>query len=631
MGALMTDAAQGSSRGRLRLSVLVCVLAAAATLGAAGAAQAAPTVTEFTDGITQYMDPFYGPTYPGTLGITAGPDGNVWFTEPFAGRVGRITPSGTITEFSEGISPYTNEYGITQTPGPQGIASGPDGNVWFTEQRADRVARITPSGAVTEFSAGITAGSGPGAIAPGPDGNLWFTEGGVNQVARITPAGVVTEFPTGGTQDYPADIAAGPDGNLWFTEPDSEQIGRITPSGTITQFPDGPADNSRPTQIAAGPDGNMWFTTDGQGSSVARITPSGEVTGFSEGFTGSTGAMGIAAGPDGNMWFTEYIGGADFAVGRITPSGTVSEFTEGISAGSAPEEITAGPDGNMWFSELDLPQVGRITTDAAPAPVVSTGPASALDTTSATLSGSVNPAGSPVSAHFEYGTDTGYGSSTPVQAVSGEAPVAVTASLSGLSPGTTYHYRLVAANALQTNAGGDQTFTTTTSPAAETPPVNPPAGPVPTPPGPTATADTSAPSISGLGLTRNPFVVGGARTPISAVTTSTKHRKGTTLKYSLSEAATVRIVIARRRAGRRSGARCVAATRKLRRAKRCTRFSTNGTLTRASHQGANRVAFSGRISSKALRAGRYRARMIATDAAMNSSAPKTITFTVVRR
>src|SRR5262245_66477187 len=59
---------------------------------------------------------------------------------------------------------------------PFGITRGPDGNLWFTESLAGRIGRITPAGVVTEFSAGITPGSQPAEITAGPDGNPWFTE-----------------------------------------------------------------------------------------------------------------------------------------------------------------------------------------------------------------------------------------------------------------------------------------------------------------------------------------------------------------------------------------------------------------------------------------------------------------------
>src|SRR5262249_38714419 len=101
------------------------------------------------------------------VGITRGPDGNLWFTEALAGKIGRLTPAGGPTGFSAGI-----------TPGgpPTGSTAGPDGNLWFTEQNPDRIGRITPAGVITEFSAGITRFSAPYGITAGPDGNIWFTE-----------------------------------------------------------------------------------------------------------------------------------------------------------------------------------------------------------------------------------------------------------------------------------------------------------------------------------------------------------------------------------------------------------------------------------------------------------------------
>ncbi|MCI4369020.1 MAG: hypothetical protein L3K09_05610, partial [Thermoplasmata archaeon] len=87
----------------------------------------------------------------------------------------------------------------------------------------------------TEFAI-PTVGSEPYYIASGPDGNLWFTEWSTNKIGRITPASVFTEFtiPTAGSQ--PIGIAAGPDGNLWFVENFGQKIGRITPAGVFTEF-----------------------------------------------------------------------------------------------------------------------------------------------------------------------------------------------------------------------------------------------------------------------------------------------------------------------------------------------------------------------------------------------------------
>src|SRR6266702_918325 len=165
--------------------------------------------------------------------------------------------AGTITEFS---TPTANS-------GPVGITAGPDGNLWFTETATNKIGRITTGGAITEFALPTTCGSsggcGPYAITAGPDGNLWFTET-VGKIGRLTTAGSITEFPLPATcaSTYRCGldgITAGPDGNLWFTEFNVNTIGRITPSGSFPGAFGIPTAKSGPRGITAGPDGNLWF------------------------------------------------------------------------------------------------------------------------------------------------------------------------------------------------------------------------------------------------------------------------------------------------------------------------------------------------------------------------------------
>jgi streptogramin lyase len=268
------------------------------------------------------------------IDITRGPDGNLWFTEEnlFGDKIGRITTSGSITEFP--LPTLQNVLG--------GITAGPDGNLWFTELGQDAIGRITPTGNITEFR--LKTGSSFKGITAGPDGNLWFTESDSNAIAigRISTAGIITEFPLPTLQSAPGGITAGPDGNLWFTESDSDNIGRISPAGTITEFPL-PTLQSAPGGITAGPDGNLWFTE--SRDIIGRITSTGDITEFSIPETGGS-PIGITAGPDGNLWFTE---SDSNAIGRISTAGIITEFPL-PTLQSAPGGITAGPDGNLWFT-----------------------------------------------------------------------------------------------------------------------------------------------------------------------------------------------------------------------------------------------------------------------------------------
>jgi streptogramin lyase len=230
--------------------------------------------------------------------IAAGPDGNLWFTEYYDSYIGRITTSG-----------FINEYPIPTVA--IDITAGPDGALWLAES-SNRIGRIVPGGALQQFT--IPFDCNPNGITTGPDGNLWFTGEHGDSIGRLTPGGEFTRFGIPSAGSGPVDITAGPDGNLWFTEGSGGRIGRITTDGHVDEFPL-PASH-QPGAIAAGADGNLWFTQvrrDG----IGRITAAGE---FSEVPLPVAGeARGITAGPDGNIWFTT-------TAGRIAP-GSVSNCT----------------------------------------------------------------------------------------------------------------------------------------------------------------------------------------------------------------------------------------------------------------------------------------------------------------
>jgi virginiamycin B lyase len=116
--------------------------------------------------------------------LTAGPDGALWFTEGAMDKIGRITTDGTITEFP-GVPPS----GTCGTPfvgaDPAGIAVGNDGNLWFTESGSGKVARMSTTGAITEFPVPSGALSGPAFIIRGADKNLWIGESVANKIAKL--------------------------------------------------------------------------------------------------------------------------------------------------------------------------------------------------------------------------------------------------------------------------------------------------------------------------------------------------------------------------------------------------------------------------------------------------------------
>jgi hypothetical protein len=104
---------------------------------------------------------------------------------------------------------------------------------------------------------------------------------------------------------------------------------------------------------------------------------------------------------------------------------------------------------------------GATVAAAASSPTVTTGKADKIRETSAGLHGTVNPNGSSTTYYFQWGPTTGYGETHRASSAgSGTSPKDVSQTASHLTPGTTYHYHLVATNQFGTTVGRDRTFRT---------------------------------------------------------------------------------------------------------------------------------------------------------------------------
>jgi streptogramin lyase len=280
--------------------------------------------------------------------IAPGPDGNLWFLS-YNGNgnvIGRITPTGAITEF-----PLPDG-----SPRFSGLSAGPDGRMWFTDP-GGRIWRMSLDGTFTSF---VVHGT-PDKITAGPDGNLWFTTG-PNLIGRITPDGAVTEFdvPMGGPGAYGTGITAGPDGNLWFTVygvTGQSEVGKITPDGAATLYHLPQNDNAPESPVTAG-DGSIWFT-ENSGSRIGRVTPRGVITEFDLPGPGASLLFSVAVGGDGNLWFPELQAGA---IGRLTPSGMLTIFPVPESS-AGPLDITADAAGNLWFTDVVQNHVWKLVPD----------------------------------------------------------------------------------------------------------------------------------------------------------------------------------------------------------------------------------------------------------------------------
>lgn len=282
-------------------------------------------------------------------GIVSGPDGNLWFTEE-PGRIGRMRPNGTYTEFA-----------VTAGSKPLQIVVGPDSNLWFSEPQASKIGRITTTGAIKEFDLGCST---VGFITSGPHNSLWFPElcAGVEMIAEMktlgAAAGTITShsFPDG-TPRGPVAIATGADGNVWFAEVTQNAVGRLNvTTGAITEFAIRGA-MSNLMRVARGPDDNIWFAF---GATIGRITAEETVEEFVMPDT-STVVNFMTAAPDGSLWATDFSHGWLWRV-VLTPTGmAASKFH--THTGDGLTFITPGSDGNLWFAEYSSAAIGRIFPD----------------------------------------------------------------------------------------------------------------------------------------------------------------------------------------------------------------------------------------------------------------------------
>ncbi len=288
--------------------------------------QSAQAKSEFSSGSGSYPE-----------GIVTGPDGNLWAADYISNQIEKITTSGAVTT-----------YALPSGSDPEGITVGPDGNPWFCEKGTNKIGKITTSGTITEYSLG--SGMGPTDITTGADGALWVTAYTSSMIVRITTSGEISEYPIT-LHSGPQDIAAGPEGDLWWTDYKTGNIGKISLLGEVMEYAQ--SGSNQPYGMTAGPEGYMWFT-DSESNNIGKITPSGTITLYK--LPGGSEPFQIATGPDGNLWFTDFNSNE---IGRITPTGTITEYSQPTN--SQPVGITVGPDGNLWYTDFDTSKIGMIS------------------------------------------------------------------------------------------------------------------------------------------------------------------------------------------------------------------------------------------------------------------------------
>ncbi len=288
--------------------------------------------------------------------LTLGPGGDIWFTG--RGLIGKITPSGAVTLFTQGLQQMCTDWAQSC------LHPGPGSDMLFyigssVEPGSTGFGLITPSGSVTRFTNDLypsapcspqTAGCGVGSLTIGPSGDIWLAGSGPNHVSfvdRISPSGTITHFTKGlpASTSFSGNLVVGPSGNMWFVGSGSNNadfIGKISPSGVISVFSKGlypSASCSTPMScsvgnLTLGPGGEIWFLGNASANSgppfIGEISSSGTVTLFTKGLPVSTSSVSdLVQGPTGDLSF---FGSVDSGpnpptfFGQISPSGTTANL-----------------------------------------------------------------------------------------------------------------------------------------------------------------------------------------------------------------------------------------------------------------------------------------------------------------
>jgi streptogramin lyase len=291
-------------------------------------------------------------------GIVTGPDKNLWFMTNI-NTIWRVTPQGIMTPFTVPATLNTTNWNALTSAGNR---------LWFTDPDGHQLVSMTIQGAFTSYPLPDSTGK-PGAITTGPDGSLWFNDLAEDEIWHFTPPAIAHSHTPKNLQLFqafsivkpsiaPEIIVAGTNGDLWITEPSENLIGRLTPHSQITEYsihsappvPQGPP-SSRPTLITGGPDGNIWFL-ESNGNKVGGIPPTGIITEFPV-QAPLIDASAMTFGADGNLWIA-----INNTLVRVTQRGVENDFP--LASDSYVTGIAAGPDGNIWFTESGSGKIGRL-------------------------------------------------------------------------------------------------------------------------------------------------------------------------------------------------------------------------------------------------------------------------------
>jgi virginiamycin B lyase len=290
----------------------------------------------------------------GPTGMVAAPDGSLWFGENAANYLGRISPTGRVTEL---VLPG-------RLGGPYDTALGADGNIWFGDYRLDQngnpaqsfIAHTLPNGRFAEIPFPENCGFSSStftSLTAASNGYMWLGGNCPGAVGFLTPTKQLVLYPSftvGG-------IAVGLGTDVWVGS-DGQLTDYSSTGAVIATYANVPADAG----ASIGTDGNVWFVSN-RSNAVGSFNPTTHAVTLytlpSCNCPFGRGLGNLITAPNGDLWFTE--GNFDFfgEVGQMTEAGVYTEYSV-FEPRTRPAGIAFSKSGKLWISDFGAQKIGHM-------------------------------------------------------------------------------------------------------------------------------------------------------------------------------------------------------------------------------------------------------------------------------
>ena len=282
-----------------------------------------------------------------------GPDGELWFTEQMANKLGRLDPkSGAIQEF-----PLPSD----KNSGPHGLVADKQGNIWFTANFGGYIGKLDPkTGKVTEYKMPIEKADDPHTAAFDAHGILWFTVQGGNMVGRLDPQTgkiALKEVPTDSALPYGIQINS--KGVPVFCELGTHKMASIDPNTFAIREYVLP-ENVRPRRLAIAADDTVYFTDFKSGHLGTLNMATGAVKLYPSPGGAESNPYGIAITPDGMVWYSES-GVQPNTIIQFNPKTQTFARANIPSGGGVVRNMAATTDGRVYIACSGVDKVGIVT------------------------------------------------------------------------------------------------------------------------------------------------------------------------------------------------------------------------------------------------------------------------------